>query len=97
VVQRFGRLDILVNNAAVAFQGKTLDAPGIDNAQLDRMWTINVAGVIANIRAAAKVLPGQCCARGTCHSTGFNGQFSSRLARGPKGIWGAAHWRRRLV
>jgi NAD(P)-dependent dehydrogenase (short-subunit alcohol dehydrogenase family) len=57
VVQRLGRLDILVNNAAVAFQGKTIDASDIDNAQLDRMWTINVAGVIANIREAAKLLP----------------------------------------
>jgi NAD(P)-dependent dehydrogenase (short-subunit alcohol dehydrogenase family) len=57
VVQRLGRLDILVNNAAVAFLGKTIDASDIENAQLDRMWTINVAGVIANIRAAAKLLP----------------------------------------
>ena len=57
IVLRLGRLDILVNNAAVAFQGKTIDASDIDNAQLDRMWTINVAGVIANIRAAAKLLP----------------------------------------
>ena len=57
VVKRFGRLDILVNNAAVAYQAKTLDAADIDNARLDQMWMINVAGVIANIRAAAKVLP----------------------------------------
>jgi NAD(P)-dependent dehydrogenase (short-subunit alcohol dehydrogenase family) len=57
VVQRFGKLDILVNNAAVGVQGNTLDAEGRDNALLDRMWMINVAGVIANIRAAAKVLP----------------------------------------
>ncbi len=57
VVQHFGALDILVNNAAVAHQGKTIDAPDVDNAWLDQMWKVNVAGVIANIRAAAKVLP----------------------------------------
>ena len=57
VVQRFGRLDILVNNAAVAYQGKTIDDPSIDNAMMDRQWAINVHGVIANIRAAVKVLP----------------------------------------
>lgn len=57
VVERFGKLDILVNNAAVAWQGKTLDDPEIDNAAMDRQWLINTMGVIANIRAAAKVLP----------------------------------------
>jgi NAD(P)-dependent dehydrogenase (short-subunit alcohol dehydrogenase family) len=57
VVEKFGRLDILVNNAAVALQGKTIDSPEVDNAALDRMWSINVHGVVANIRAAAKVLP----------------------------------------
>ena len=57
VVERFGRLDILVNNAAVAYQGKTIDHPDIDDALMDRMWAINVHGVVANIRAAARVLP----------------------------------------
>lgn len=36
VVERLGKLDILVNNAAVAWQGKTIDAPDIDNAAMDR-------------------------------------------------------------
>ncbi len=57
VVETLGGLDILVNNAAVAWQGKTLDDPEIDNAAMDRQWMINTLGVIANIRAAAKVLP----------------------------------------
>ncbi len=57
VVETFGRLDILVNNAAVAWQGRTIDDPEIDNAAMDRQWMINTMGVIANIRAAAKVLP----------------------------------------
>lgn len=57
VVEHFGRLDVLVNNAAVAWQGKTIDDPTIDNAAMDRQWTINVAGVTANIRAAVRHLP----------------------------------------
>ncbi|OSI67407.1 oxidoreductase [Bradyrhizobium canariense] len=57
VVETFGKLDILVNNAAVAWQGHTIDDPGIDNAAMDRQWAINTMGVIANIRAAARVLP----------------------------------------
>lgn len=57
VVDSFGRLDILVNNAAVALQGRTIDDPNIDNAAMDRQWAINTLGVVANIRAAARVLP----------------------------------------
>jgi NAD(P)-dependent dehydrogenase (short-subunit alcohol dehydrogenase family) len=57
VVSHFGSIDILVNNAAVAWQGKTIDDPEIDNAAMDLQWTINLLGVVANIRAAAKYLP----------------------------------------
>lgn len=57
VVDRFGQLDILVNNAAVAWQGHKIDDPAIDNAAMDRQWAINTHGVIATIRAAVKVLP----------------------------------------
>jgi NAD(P)-dependent dehydrogenase (short-subunit alcohol dehydrogenase family) len=57
VIARFGRLDILVNNAAVTYQAKAIDHPDIDDSEMDRMWAINASGVIANIRAAAKVLP----------------------------------------
>jgi NAD(P)-dependent dehydrogenase (short-subunit alcohol dehydrogenase family) len=57
VVEKLGKLDILVNNAAVAWQGKKIDDPDIDNVAMDRQWAINTFGVIANIRAAAKVLP----------------------------------------
>jgi 3-oxoacyl-[acyl-carrier protein] reductase len=55
VVERFGQLDILVNNAAVSYYG-TIDSPEIDNAAMDRQWAINVTGVVANIRAAVKVM-----------------------------------------
>jgi NAD(P)-dependent dehydrogenase (short-subunit alcohol dehydrogenase family) len=57
VIGKFGRLDILVNNAAIAIQGKAMDDPTADTAALDRMWSTNVHGVVANIRAAVKVLP----------------------------------------
>jgi NAD(P)-dependent dehydrogenase (short-subunit alcohol dehydrogenase family) len=57
VVDHFGQIDILVNNAAVAWQGHRIDDPGIDNAAMDRQWAINLGGVVANIRAAAKHLP----------------------------------------
>ena len=57
VVEQLGGLDILVNNAAVALQGKTIDDPEIDNAAMDRQWAINTLGVVSTIRAAAKVLP----------------------------------------
>lgn len=57
VVEKLGKLDILINNAAVAWQGKAIDDPEIDNAAMDRQWAINAFGVIATIRAAAKVLP----------------------------------------
>jgi NAD(P)-dependent dehydrogenase (short-subunit alcohol dehydrogenase family) len=46
-----------VNNAAVSWIGKRLNDPDINDDAMDRMWMINVSGVIANIRAAAKVLP----------------------------------------
>lgn len=57
VVEAFGKLDILVNNAAIALQGKTIDDPTIDNDAMDRQWAINTLGVVANIRAVARVLP----------------------------------------
>jgi NAD(P)-dependent dehydrogenase (short-subunit alcohol dehydrogenase family) len=56
VLTRFGRLDILVNNAALAYQGLTIDDPAIDNEAMDRQWAVNVTGVVANIRAAVKVM-----------------------------------------
>ena len=57
VVAHFGRLDILVNNAAIAVTGKRVDDPELDIVSLDRQWQINVLGVVATTRAAAPVLP----------------------------------------
>lgn len=56
VLAHFGRLDILVNNAAIAVQGKTVDDPALDTVNLDRQWQVNVMGTVAVTRAAAPVL-----------------------------------------
>ncbi|MDP9782077.1 SDR family NAD(P)-dependent oxidoreductase [Pseudomonas fluorescens] len=56
VIAHFGQLDILVNNAAIAVQGKTVDAPDLDTINLDRQWQTNVMGSVATTRAAAPVL-----------------------------------------
>ncbi|NYI01413.1 SDR family NAD(P)-dependent oxidoreductase [Cupriavidus plantarum] len=56
VVGHFGRLDILVNNAAIAVQGKTVDDRNLDVPNLDRQWQINVMGTVSVTRAAAPVL-----------------------------------------
>ena len=53
VMETFGRLDILVNNAAIAVQGQTVDDPALDTANLDRQWQVNVLGPVALTRAAA--------------------------------------------
>lgn len=57
VVAHFGKLDILVNNAAIAVQGRTVDDPELDTINLDRQWQVNVLGPVATTRAAAQVLP----------------------------------------
>ncbi|MBS7699868.1 MULTISPECIES: SDR family oxidoreductase [unclassified Chelatococcus] len=56
VVAQFGKLDILVANAAIAVQGKTIDDPELDTINLDRQWQINVLGTVAVTRAAAQKL-----------------------------------------
>jgi NAD(P)-dependent dehydrogenase (short-subunit alcohol dehydrogenase family) len=56
VVSHFGKLDILVNNAAIAVQGKRVDDPELNADELDRQWQINVLGAVATTRAAAQKL-----------------------------------------
>src|ERR1700732_4897891 len=55
VARHFGRLDILVNNAAVAVNG-AVDDPNTDTAAFDRQDAINVHGVVTAIRAASKLM-----------------------------------------
>jgi len=55
VFERFGRLDVLVNNAGVAAYG-AVDDPKADRAALDRQWAVNLVGVAALVRAAAPVM-----------------------------------------
>lgn len=53
VIAEFGKLDILVNNAAIAVQGQLVDDPALDGDSYNRQWQVNVMGTIANTRAAA--------------------------------------------
>src|SRR5690349_5485108 len=55
VAAEFGGLDILVNNAGVFVTGP-VDGPDEGVANFDRQYAINVGGVVAAVRAAAKVL-----------------------------------------
>jgi 3-oxoacyl-[acyl-carrier protein] reductase len=55
VVEKFGHLDVLVNNAGVFVAG-ALGDPSVDPTQLQRQFAINVGGVVAAVRAAAKVM-----------------------------------------
>src|SRR4051794_19257579 len=55
VVERFGKLDILVNNAGV-FELVPVGESASNLAKLDRQFAVNVGGVVAAVRAAAKVL-----------------------------------------
>lgn len=56
VVSHFGKLDILVNNAAITVQGQLVDDPALNAEDLDRQWATNVLGVVATTRAAARKL-----------------------------------------
>ena len=55
VIERFGRLDILVNNAAVFAAGQVHDRAN-NLAELERQFAINVGGVAAAVRTAAPLM-----------------------------------------
>ncbi|KAB2346412.1 SDR family NAD(P)-dependent oxidoreductase [Actinomadura rudentiformis] len=54
VVADFGALDVLVNNAGVITYGGVGDE--IDEAAFDHMYAVNIRGVVAGTRAAAKAV-----------------------------------------
>jgi 3-oxoacyl-[acyl-carrier protein] reductase len=55
VVERFGHLDVLVNNAGVFVTGQVSERPN-NAADLERLFAVNVGGVAAAVRAAAPLL-----------------------------------------
>lgn len=55
VVEHFGHLDILINNAGVLITGAVGD-PASDPATFARQGAINVGGVVAAVRAAAPIM-----------------------------------------
>lgn len=55
VTARFGRLDILVNNAGILVSAP-VDDPAADVTALDRLYAINLHGVITAIRTAAPLM-----------------------------------------
>lgn len=54
VVARHGRLDILANNAGIA--APVSDVLGTTDEWIDRMYAVNVRGVVACSRAAARIM-----------------------------------------
>ncbi|GMA31979.1 short-chain dehydrogenase [Litorihabitans aurantiacus] len=59
VRDRFGRLDVLVNNAGVGAQG---DVTANDDAEWHRVWDVNVLGLVRVSRAALDLLRASSCA-----------------------------------
>ena len=55
-MKRFGRLDILVNNAGV-FASAPVNNRANNLAELERLFAINVGGVVTAVRTAAPLMP----------------------------------------
>lgn len=55
VIAKFGRIDILINNASVDEMG-TVDDRHRDDKAFERFWAITLTGFMATVRAASKVL-----------------------------------------
>ena len=55
VVERFGRIDILVSNASIDAHGSVTD-PERHQPTFDHFWSVALAGYMATVRATAKVI-----------------------------------------
>lgn len=55
VMARFGRIDILINNASIDQLGK-VDDPDRDIQAFERFWAVTLTGFMATVRAASRVL-----------------------------------------
>jgi NAD(P)-dependent dehydrogenase (short-subunit alcohol dehydrogenase family) len=55
VAASFGGLNVYVSNAGISFAGR-VDASPTSDAELNRMYAVNLHGVVAGIRAAARVI-----------------------------------------
>lgn len=53
-IEKFGRLDILINNAGIAHIQRL--GEGGDWAKADHLWAVNTLGAVATIRAASDVM-----------------------------------------
>ena len=56
VVERFGRLDILVNNAAISQEIKLTPFEKISRSEFERMLSVNTIGVFLCCKAAAPIM-----------------------------------------
>ncbi|OCB58926.1 oxidoreductase [Mycobacterium vulneris] len=56
VAEHFGKIDILVNNAATSLTG-LIDSEHVDKSAFDRQLAVNYSSVVAAIRAAYPLLP----------------------------------------
>ena len=55
VVERFGRIDILVSNASIDVHG-SIDDPDRHQPTFDHFWSIALAGFMATVRATSRVI-----------------------------------------
>jgi 3-oxoacyl-[acyl-carrier protein] reductase len=76
-VKEFGRLDILVNNAAVTEFVDLADLEGMTAAKWDRIFNTNVKGLFFCSRAAARHLPEGGVIINFSSVAGFSGRGSS--------------------
>jgi 3-oxoacyl-[acyl-carrier protein] reductase len=53
ILDRYGRIDILINNAGVLMRGTTLE---MNESDLDRMIAVNLKGIIYVVQAAAPAM-----------------------------------------